>query len=146
MKHLLIILAFAVSTFTVKAQQLSFDEAVLYIKERLDKKEGSYGTSTYSTTSESYTTRQIDRIDVNKAGEIEIIGSYFRKVTDPPDIKFSLNKTLKIESKADKILLFVTDETFYLLKVETQVDAERIAKAFNHLKSLLPKEKDPFDN
>lgn|GEM_PF-1936925 len=143
MKKLLTICLFMAITFTVNAQEkkaLTFDETVMYIKDNLVKK-ARYSQDLVYIASSSFTTIMMHEASISSAGQVTLA---WGKLYNP--ITFNLNKILKIENQEEEIRFFTTNNSYYLLTAETQIDAERLTKAFNHLKSLLPKEKDPFSN
>jgi hypothetical protein len=142
MKKLITICLFMATTFTVNARNLNFSETVTYIKDNLEAK-GRYAYDLHYTGSTSYSTVFLRNILISADGQIKCI--WGERNIYPPII-FNLNKVLKIENQDTKIRFFITTNSYYLLETETQIDSERLTKAFNHLKLLLPKAKDPFGN
>lgn len=147
MKNLLTLFVLFLGLGLASAQEkkaLTFDETIIYLKRSLDKKARYSEVLVYDTSTE-YSTNYMGEVLISSDGKISCNwkvgggGIY-------SSISFNLNKVLKIENQNAQIRFYVTDSSYYLITAESQIDAERITKAFIHLKSLLPKDDDPFAN
>ena len=140
MKKLITICFLLATTFAVSAQEkkLSFDETSLYLKENLNSKARYSYDIVYVNNNRQSTVTLIDVI-ISPKGLMK-----FESINIYPSIDVNLVKVLKIESKNNEIRFFITDNSYYLITAETQIDAERMTKAFIYLKSLIPAENDPF--
>ena len=125
------------TVFTVKAQQMSFDETVKYIQQKVECCSVNYddGTARYS------------RVDIINNGQIK----FFR--TDGDSLIFNLfdlNKRGSCECGISNDGIYV--EFWYennrckRLKMNTIPEAERVSKAFLHLLTLCSQQKDPFQD
>lgn len=147
MKNLLMLFVLFLGLGMANAQEkkaLTFDETVIYLKKSLNEK-GRYSREIVYDTSTTFSTTYMSEILMSNDGKILCNwavggGGIFSSIS------FNLNKVLKIENKNAQIRFYVTDNSYYLVTAESQIDAERITKAFIHLKSLLPKDDDPFAN
>lgn len=136
MKKLFIICLFLATTFSVKAQQMSFHETVKYIQQKVECCSVNYedGTARYS------------KVDITISGQIKFIRTDGESLTFN---LFDLNKRRSCEcgiSNNDTYVEFWYEENrCKRLKLNTIPEAERVSKAFLHLITLSTKEKDPFD-
>lgn len=138
-KLLTICLLLALTIASAQEKKLSFDDTSLYLKENLIEK-ARYSQDIVYVNNNSHSTVPLYEFIISPKGL-----TTFTSVTIYRSINVNLAKVLKIESKNDEIRFFVTDNSYYLITVENQIDAERITKAFTYLKSLISAEKDPFD-
>lgn len=138
-KLLTICLLLAIAMASAQEKKMSFEETSLYLKENLIEK-ARYSEDIVYVNSNEQSTVPLFEFIISPKGL-----TTFTSVTVYRSINVNFAKVLKIESKDDEIHFFVTNNSYYLITVETQIDAERITNAFIHLKSLIPDEKDPFD-
>ncbi len=146
MKKIISICLLVVTTFTVKAQDMSFEETVKYINEKI----ACCGYGSFS---------QFPK-EANLGGDIEWFDggrnsiNLFDLVSVTTDEDHLLNNNgislvkgywngqpglFRIEFQKTK------ERSIVFHAFESQLDAERIYKALLHLKSLCTKKKDPFD-
>lgn len=136
MKKLMTICILLAATITVKAQQMSFDETVKYIQQKVECCSVNYddGTARYS------------KIDITKNGQIKFIRTDGESMTFN---LFDLNQRGSCECGISNDVTYV--EFWYeenrckRVKLTTIPEAERVTKAFLHLLALCTKTKDPFD-
>lgn len=135
MKKLITICLILTTTFTVKAQQMNFEETVKYIQQKVECCTVNYddGTARYS------------KVDIAKNGQIKFIR------TDTENLTFNLFDLNKRGSCECGISNDVTYVEFWYeenkckrLKLNTIPESERVSKAFLHLLTLCIKQKDPF--
>ena len=139
MKKLLTICLLLTASFTAKAQDMSFEETVKYINDKLEccsdskasitaKKDG---TITIGRTSFNFFDLQKTTRKEGPDPDLNGISIFYNEPGAFYGISFHAN------SKRSVAIL----ETFTNIK-----EAERTYNAFQHLRSLCKKEKDPFDN
>lgn len=140
MKKLLTICLLIATAFTVNAQEMSIEETVKYINDKI----ACCGIDKFifkCTTSGNIIVKNPSYVD-------ETIVNIFDLSIEPPAIyekgDFKIN---------NGVSLYETYISFNLTKTRsisfnsfsTRADAERVYKALLHLRSLCTKEKDPFD-
>lgn len=137
MKKLLTITLLLIATVTTQAQNMSFDETVKYINDKL-------AASTFRTT-----------ITATPDGIMKFDGKSIN-LFDLPQIIID-DKVIILQDKG--IRLQTVNDSFWIYFVlsadgnelgldsfDTEVAATRVYKAFIYLRSLCTKKKDPFDN
>lgn len=139
MKKLLTIALLLIATVTTQAQNMSFDETVKYINDKL-------------ATASKY---HDETITATRNGNVISRGKTYNLFDLSPNPNSS-----KYIIKQDKGIMFgnqpgyievvlstdggdIHGRCFYM---ETEKDAERLYNAFVYLRSLCTKKKDPFDN
>lgn len=147
MKKLIVTCLLVTAIFTVKAQDMSFDETTKYIKENLIEHQFYF---------DGYPGCIISDIEVLKNGKVTLI---FK-------LEACGRKTIKLFSKANwngnntvgikpdiypngrRVIAFgLTNDTKDLESNDADlVVLTRISKAFIYLRSLCKEEKDPFEN
>lgn len=137
MKKILTICLIMTTVFTVNAQELSFDETVKYIQQKVEYCSVNYddGTARYS------------KVDITKNGQIKFIRTNGESMTFN---LFDLNKRgsceCGISNDATYVEFWYENNRCKRLKMNTMPEAERVSKAFLHLLTLCTKQKDPFQN
>ena len=135
MKKLITICLLLATTFASNAQQMNFDETVKYINDKIECCAESKGT-----------------ISVTRNGEIRWDQwriNLFDLVPFPTKSASILMENSGIQlwdfGTFYKIHFQITKEEFKCpTYFKSQADAERVFKAYIHLRSLCTKEKDPF--
>jgi hypothetical protein len=87
MKKLIIICLLLATAFSVKAQELNFEETVKYIKTKMVEK------SRYSYQANTYSTMMTNDVQIARDGKVTIS---FGTGTGDPDLKFNIQNLLKI--------------------------------------------------
>ena len=141
MKHVIAFALFLLVGTLLRAQNLSFDETANYIKTKMEAT--SDCLSRYSDFYKPNETYCVGDISISRYGEV-VIKSVARNLY--PELKFNINNILKIEQDGDEIRFYRTNSSYFVISTNSQVDTERLQKAFNHLKTVSTKTKDPFDN
>lgn len=144
MKRLITICLIIATTFTVQAQDMNFDETASYIKEKIL---AGGCNSRYGQTENDYSTVCIYIVEIEKNGQI--VFGYDHNDKEYSNAKFNINNIIKIElddTYGKKYIRFYTsDKSYYIIETVSQVESERLVKAFTHLKTVCTKTKDPFD-
>ena len=149
MKKIVLFSLLCIFAFTTKAQELNFEETVKYINEKIENGDFMLG---YQEEGGVYSLYPFNIIRLLKNGDIGISSkNYLWKAKQGDPIKFNL---FKLAKRDDGIKLTRTsikfwkneNEEYITIKSPSEVDNERLFKAFIHLRSLCAKEKDPFDN
>ena len=137
MKKLITICLVLATSFTVKAQDMSFEETVKYIQEKINCCTVDYddGTTRYS------------KIEINKNGNINFVRSEAQNL---PFNLFDLNKRgdckCGISQEGTYVEFWYESNRCKRIKLTTIPESGRVYKAFLHLLTLCNKTKDPFDN
>lgn len=154
MKKLLTICLIMTTVFTVNAQELGFDDTVNYIKDKLIK----YKMYHYQDRVTYKIQCNIGDFKATKNGEIllistsgmsdyvcseQIINLFEKDKENGQEIKISY----KIDWLKNHMIALGSNHYYGLVSKNAPPEVlERLAKAFNHLRSLCKKEKDPFDD
>ena len=140
MKKLLTICLLLATTFTVKAQDMSFEETVKYIN---DKIACCSEHKTVSITAKNDGTISFRGSAYNFFDLVNSKSGVIRDLPDSNGIHMFYN-----EPSATYGLSFnvSSSNTQVLVRFANKKDAERIYNALQHLRSLCKKEKDSFDN
>ena len=144
MRKLFIICLLMVTDITTQAQNMSFDETVKYIQDKI-KCCSEYKDYTFSATSNG-------QISIKKSGPDITTFNLFdlKDAAENPWNVFDDKGIMLIAINGNKsyILCFQVsdgkDECAYWFDV--QAEGERVYRALLYLRSLCTKEKDPFDN
>ena len=153
MKKLLTICLIMATVFTVNAQELNFDETVKYIKDNLIKykmyqlQDGG-ATNLHCSIDDFKAKQNGEIVFVNTSGSSigcgETIINLFekdKKTGQAIEVKYEIFWT------TDHRIAFGSNFHYQLISSNASPDVlTRLAKAFNHLRSLCKKEKDPFDD
>lgn len=131
MKKLITICFFIATSFTVNAQQLTFEETVKYINDKIEC------CAEYKTT-----------LIAQKDGTLKF-KTYSINLFDLDDIntencKYGICNRIG-ETSGNSYIYFKTGSTPNLAAFVSEKDAERVYNALFHLRSLCTKTKDPFD-
>ena len=136
--------------FTAKAQDISFDETVKYINDKMK----CCAVNPNITISISMNTSGLLTVytDGNKLTSLNVFELYnsseFRFKNDDFKVKFeSKGIVVGVIPAASHIYLLKSEENRLRLNSFSNIfDTERVYKALLHLRTLCTKETDPFDN
>ena len=144
MKKLFLFAGIMFFAFAAKAQEMNFEETVKYIENKLVNSTSEYEFEYPIEKAHSYRISWVKEVEFNKNGDVNIVFKYLA-----PNIKFNLFNISKTKEGILQIknVVFFEDNGRELGSFNTPstVDAERLYKAFLHLRTLCTKEKDPFD-
>ncbi len=146
MKKLFFFLALSFFAFNTKAQDLSFEETVKYIKEKLLNTEKPIDFQDANWKKE----KRITAIEINKNGKIMFFAVENGKDAKKADsVKINLFELAPVPngiySSGSQTKFYTKDYKLYSLLTVSGEEANRITKAFTHLKSVCKEEKDAFD-
>ncbi|TFF33437.1 hypothetical protein [Mucilaginibacter psychrotolerans] len=138
MKKTLFILLLSITTFTVKAQNMSFDETVKYINDKM---------ATAAQFAKSGITATKDGTVVSSKKTYNLFDLSQTICNDPYVVK--QDKGIMLVNKPGYIRVTLSTDGSTLsgmvIYMETEKDAERLYNALVYLRSLCAKKKDPFD-
>jgi len=153
MKKLLTICLIMATVFAVNAQELNFDETVKYIKENLIKyrfyhHQGRVGYQIQCNIDNFKATQNGEILLISTSGmdaymcNEQIINLFEKDKENGQEIKIRYERI----RGNDYVVAFGSNYYYQLYSDNAPPDVgERLANAFNHLRSLCKKEKDPFD-
>lgn len=135
MKKLITICVLIATGFTLKAQEMNFEETVKYINDKIiccsDYKAGTIKA-----------TLSGDILWSNQGLRINL----FDLVPEVPDYKPAQNSQgIILDNYGNIFFSGAMPNSGHLNQFPVQAEAERVFKALLHLKSLCTKKKDPFD-
>ncbi|RKR83057.1 hypothetical protein BDD43_3257 [Mucilaginibacter gracilis] len=132
MKKILLILLLSITAFTVKAQNMTFDETVKYINDKIDTSRWSKITVTRNGTVTAGD-KTVNLFDLPET-HIAFYSQYDK------GIAIWFNHPYYVSLALDSSIGRITIGGFSVEK-----DAERVYNALVYLRSLCTKSKDPFD-
>ena len=144
MKKLITICLIITATFTVNAQNISFEETVKYINDKITCCATEVGT--LSTGIQVFPNGYISIKHTNKKYDISF--NFFDLVKPAPEyVCDNCDNGIGITHGYPTSVAFYIKPNFtVLINFATEAEAQRVLKAFLHLRSLCVKTKDPFQN